>query len=212
MYANIFAIIINFFKRRDMSIIKTVGKILLCLFLAIVLASAATWFMLRRSSDDWIRSGPWRTSLTAGTQTSGMYSRALNAVAGIGSMRPSEALYFMANTDSDGEPLSHASTYRIEGQDPDAQWWSLVAYAGIYGSLIPNPLNIYSVSMTTVTRNPDGSWTVRLSRQKQPDNWLPLAEQDTRLTLIFRCFGPSSALLDNPAASRLPQIILEDGQ
>lgn len=196
-------------ERRLMSIIKTIGKILLCLVLAIVLASLATWYSFSSARSN-IVIGPWNTTIRADTQTGGIYNRLRTADLG-GALRPSEALYFTANTDSDGERLSHSCTYRIEGRDPDSRWWSITPYTG-YGSLIANPHHLYSVSKTTVDRKSDGSWTVRLSRQEQPENWLPLATDDSALTIILRCYGPSSALLDNPAATRFPQIILEDCQ
>jgi hypothetical protein len=140
-----------------------------------------------------------------------MYDRIRTAKL-LGGMRSSEALYFSAVTDSNGEPLSNACTYRIEGHDPDTRWWNITAYNRSSGALIPNPGHLYSVSKTTVVRKPDGSWTVRLSRQQQPENWLPLGADDSALRINLRCYGPSSALLDNPAANRLPQVILEGCQ
>jgi hypothetical protein len=193
-----------------MSIVKMLGKILLCLVLAIVLASLASWYAFS-SLQRTIEIGPWKTTFTSeDSQTGGLYSRIRKANWG-GGMRPSEALYFLATTDSKGERLSHSCTYRIEGNDPDARWWSITAYTSA-GSLIANPHHLYSISKTTVVRKSDGSWTVRLSRQKQPENWMPLAAEDSAFAVILRCYVPSTAFLTNPTAYPLPQILFEGCQ
>jgi len=192
-----------------MSIIKTIGKILLSLVLAIVLASLATWYSFN-SMHKTIEIGPWKTIIRDDSQTGGIYHRFRNADWG-GGLRPSEALYFTTSTDSKGKRLSHACTYHIEGHDPDSRWWSITAYTGS-GSLIANPHHIYSISKTTVDRKSDGSWTVRLSRQKQLENWIPLAAEDSAFSIILRCYVPSTAFLDNPADYPLPKIISEGCQ
>ena len=192
-------------------VVKTTGKILLCLILAMALAGGVTWLTLR-SRGDGIHNGPWMTGLSVGSEHAGVYERARMAVFGIWALRSSETIYFTALTDSAGKQLSHSCSYRIEGTDPDTRWWSITPYEGAGLRLIGNPIHRYSVSKTTVARRADGSWIVRLSRREQPENWLPLAQTDSRLTLALRCYNPTDAFRASLATVHLPRIISEGCQ
>ena len=187
--------------------IKAIGKVLLCLLVSVVLAALATWYALRAPGDV-ITNGPWQTYLGGGSQAGGMYARARMAVSGLWGLRASETIYFVAHKDSGGKPLSHACNYRIEGSDTDSRWWSITPYES-QGRFIANPGKRYSFSKTTAVRNPDNTWTLRLSRFEQPINWLPLSQKDGELTLVLRCYNPSITLLADPAAASLPRIVLE---
>ena len=110
-----------------------------------------------------------------GSEQAGLYLRARIASYGLWAMRSSEAVYFSTAMDSAGSRLRHDCTYRIEGTDPDTRWWSLTVYNDDH--FIPNPLNRYSLSKTTVKREADGSWAMRLSRAPQEGNWLPSGDE-----------------------------------
>jgi hypothetical protein len=72
--------------------------------------------------------------------------------------------------------------------------------------LIPNPLDRYSFSKTSVRRRSDGRWLVSFSPHEQEENWLPGATVDGKLKLVLRCYGPFPGLLENPGIAELPHI------
>jgi hypothetical protein len=73
--------------------------------------------------------------------------------------------------------------------------------------LIPNALNRYSFSKTTVARSADGSWKIYLSPRYQPENWLPSGEPSGRVTLLLRLYNPGPALVSGRETARLPEIL-----
>jgi hypothetical protein len=153
-----------------------------------------------------IENGPWVTDLNLSSGRTGLYARARAARHAPYALRATEAIYFVAITDSEGNPLRRGCTYRIEGRDPDARWWSVAAYHE--NRLIPNPRNRYSYCKTTVKRRADGSWAVHFSPRPQRENWLPSAAENGRLKLVFRCYGPSREVLEHADAIALPSILL----
>jgi len=189
-----------------------VMKPLLRLSLSVAIAGAAAYssvsFMLDRLARP-IQVGAWITSLTVGSENSGPYQRARIARTGIWALDASEVIYFTANTDSRGFPLSHDAVYRIEGSDLDTRWWSITAYNDDH--FIPNPLDRYSFSQTAVDREIDGTWIIRLSREQVPGNWLPSGQRTGTIVLTLRCYNPSQRMIDDPGGVRVPEIIRETG-
>jgi hypothetical protein len=72
--------------------------------------------------------------------------------------------------------------------------------------LIPNSLGRYSFSQTTVTRNAEGRWRIRLSPQQHAENWLPTGEPQGNFLLTLRLYGPGRDTLANLESISLPQI------
>jgi hypothetical protein len=90
-------------------------------------------------------------------------------------MNRREAIYWGTSVDSTGEPLHCSRTYRIDGVDPDTRWWCMTVYQDQF--FIPNPLDRYSFSKTDVQRNPDDSWTIKVSAEEQPGSWCRFRER-----------------------------------
>jgi hypothetical protein len=175
----------------------------LTLLTAFMLAVFATRFLLRRAPPH-RKNGVWHVDLTPGSEHAGIYTRAFIAWNSLFALRAPEAVYFTALHDSDGKRLECAATYSIEGQDPDARWWSLTAYKN--HRLIPNPLGRYSFSQTSVSRSTGGRWRIRVSPQYQPENWLPTGEPEGNLGLTLRLYGPARDTLANLESISLPHI------
>lgn len=186
--------------------VQFILKLLSCTLIAVVLAFLSGWLMLKTPRGG-IANGPWRTDPTTGSARAGLYHRARVATFGIWALDSSEVVYFFTETDSGGNPLKSNCTYRIVGRDPDTRWWSITAYLDDH--YIPNPINRYSYSKTTVEREPDGSWVITLAPEKQGRNWLPSGERGGTLNVSLRNYNPGRTLIETPGNVELPRVIRE---
>ena len=154
-----------------------------------------------------INNGPWSTNLATGSEKADPYLRAVIAVFGLLALNPPETMYFSTSKDSDGSPLNGNCTYRIEGKAPDARWWSITVY-GADGYLIPNTER-YSYSLTDMTPDSNGVYTIYLSKTRHADNWLSLGNEST-FNLSLRLYNPAPYVRNNPGTAELPRIIKDD--
>jgi len=113
--------------------------------LATALGLGSAWLVLKRGDAFGAHAGPWRANLLAGSADADLYSRARVAVGGLLALNRAETMYYVAATDSDGQPLQSRCRYRVSGPPPKARWWSLTAYAEDY-YLFPNEQRRYSVN------------------------------------------------------------------
>jgi hypothetical protein len=179
-------------------------KVLAALVGGIVLGLIATWAtVIRGTMAGGVSDGPWRTSLYAGSRQGGPYLRAGIAVHGLLALNRAETIYYTAASDSEGHALSGDCIYQIEGRDPPARWWSLTAY-GADDFLIPNAAERYSVSLNSVARRADGSFTVTLSKGSGGANWIPVS--DGAFNVSLRLYNPQRAVAADPAHVALPTI------
>jgi hypothetical protein len=156
--------------------------------------------------DTSVANGPWRTNLAAGGTGADAYTRIFVALTGLLALNKNETIYYNATTDSAGAALDGACTYRIEGRDPDARWWSFTVYGNDH-FLVDTPTKRYSVSKTSVIRAPDGTFIVRLSTTEEASNWIATSPDGFQITL--RLYNPGASVKDNPATAPLPAIVKE---
>lgn len=154
-----------------------------------------------------IEVGPWGSNGAIGSTGADMYTRARVALYGLFALDRKETMYFTADRDSGGEPLSGNCTYRIEGRDLAARWWSVTAY-GPDSFLIANEANVFSFAKTTVKREADGSYIVRVSAEKQQGNWLPVKAGEA-FDLTARFYNPDPSVAADPNSAVLPSIVKE---
>lgn len=154
-----------------------------------------------------LNSGPWVTTLAAGSTDADMYTRARVALFGLLALSKEETMYYRASSDSAGERLSGDCTYVVEGADLAAHWWAITAYR-LDGFLIPNDAGIYSFARTTVERGADGRYVVRLSAERQEGNWLPVKAGDD-FDLTARLYNPEASVYSAPQEAELPSIVKE---
>lgn len=179
-------------------------KIVAVVVVGTLLGLAITWLSIYRPG--WggaVSDGPWQTSLDVGSKDAGIIERARVAVHGLLALNRQETIYYSTSVDSDGGALSGACTYQLTGRDPPARWWSITAY-GSDDFLIPNAANRYSVSVNTVARRADGSFTLILSKANGGVNWIPVGED--RFSLSLRLYNPGKAVTADPAHVPLPTI------
>jgi hypothetical protein len=183
-------------------------RLLGALVLAALLGFGSAWYQVAWSPSMGvaIKNGPWRTDLTAGGSNADIYTRARVALFGLLALNKSETIYYTARGDSAGDAFDAKCSYRIEGHDPDARWWSFTVY-GNDSFLVPNPQNKYSVSKNSVVRSTDGTFTVRLSGSAEAQNWIATSPDGFDVTL--RLYNPGPTVLADPAGVALPSITKE---
>lgn len=120
------------------------------------------------------RVGPWTAWPDVGSNAPNPYTRGHLAREASLQLGQAEGLQFIATTDSAGEPLTLACSYRIEGKTPLATFWSLVAVdpQGRNLAAAGQPLALRS---TDIARANDGSIIINVGTMLQPSNWLELA-------------------------------------
>jgi hypothetical protein len=183
-------------------------RVLAAILLALALGLGSAFLAVRSGlAGGEVRVGPWRTSLTTGSASAGLYTRARVAVGGLLALAPSETIYFTAASDADGEPLRADCDYLLEGGELPARWWSITAY-GADHFLIPNAAGRYSISKTTVARGADGRWRARVSTQPGDGNWIPSGDPGARgaISLTARLYNPQANVARDPASAALPSL------
>ena len=151
--------------------------------------------------------GPWTTNVTFGSTSADMYTRTRVALVALFANNSSETLYYRATSDSDGAPLSGDCSYLLEGTDLPARWWSIAAY-GPDNFLIANEANVYSRSRSTVEREANGHFVIRVSSAKQDGDWLPVKAGES-FDLTARLYNPDASVSADPASAALPRIVRE---
>lgn len=178
------------------------------LLVAVIAGLASVyWSLGARLSPISTTSGTWQTGTTYGSIDADMHTRAAVALFGLLALDQRETIYYVAATDDTGEPLRGDCTYLLAGRDLAARWWSITAY-GTDKFLIPNDENRYSYSQTSVARNADGGYAIRLSATSQPGNWLPVKAGET-FDVLARFYLPNASIYHDPAGADMPTITRE---
>jgi len=176
---------------------------------ALLLGIGSAWWAINSHLPP-IRNGAWRYDPLVGSVAADPYLRARVAKVALLALTNSEALYFFAVADDDGNPLRCDQSYRVEGRDFDSRWWSITAYdADTF--LILNQQDRYSYNMTNLERTADGGYTIFLARSPRPGNWIPTGDGET-FSLALRIYNPAPAVHEHVGTIALPRIIREEGR
>ncbi len=179
----------------------------------IALGAAWTWSQLRLHAGFGVAAGPWQVNLLAGSPDADALTRTRVAIGGLLALNRDETMYFVATRDSEGQPLRARCRYRILGVPPQAQWWSVTAYAqDLY--LFPDTERRYSINSATATLDAQGRFQVQTGPQPPAGDrpagptWLP-TPGDGDLVLTLRVYHPSPALQADPGRPDAPRILSE---
>lgn len=152
-----------------------------------------------------VQVGPWTTNLDVGSRAASPWLRAGVALGGFLALDRSETLYFAAFDDDDGRTLSRRCSYRVEGDVPDARWWSVTVY-GADGFLISNRARRYAFGASDGVRR--GAVTMELAPRSDDPRVVPLGDEpaDASFSLALRLYEPSPTIVRDPRRARLPRI------
>ena len=159
--------------------------------------------------------GPWRVNPSMALKSK--KQRALIAMVGLFALRETEVVYYSADVDSNGNPLSSAHDYKLVGAVPDARYWNYTLY-GEDDFLIPNPDKIYSYNSSSITYEPFDSnnpemqhiksptYEMHISKTSKDKNWLPSGD-NKKIVITLRMYNPSKEVYQDLTKVPLPQII-----
>lgn len=184
-------------------------KVLATVIVALVLGIGSALRSVRAGVEaQSVANGAWRTSAHVGAASADPSLRAVVALTGLLALNQSETIYYTAMTDDAGAPLRSECTYRVEGTDPAARWWSITAYAAD-SYLIPNPEKAYSVDRTRVRRDGDGRFRIRVGGPPGDANHIATGAPGEDISLTLRLYHPDAGVAADLAGTPLPTIHAE---
>src|SRR5215467_11907535 len=142
------------------------------------------------------------------TDTMGVYGnyylkRAIVALIGLGANQPDDAIYPVAISDSDGNPVMAENKYVLhfskDELPPVDAFWSLTMYDA-EGFQVANPISRFAIGdRDPLSFNGDGSLDLYIQNENpgsdKEANWLP-APKSGRLGLTLRLYAPQPQALD----------------
>lgn len=154
---------------------------------------------------DAVRTTSWKGWPHAGLAGADPYTRAgvtrLNGFP----LNGGDGLTLFAETDSDGERLIGSCHYRISGQTPPAQWWTLTIYDADDRRPIANPAGRFGFTSAEIIRDHDGSFDIDIAPEIRPGNWLPTGS-GASFVLVLRLYNEPAALGGRIDADSLPRV------
>jgi hypothetical protein len=156
--------------------VRFVFHLILMFAVALTVGFGLSWYALTDNRFfGTVQSGPWIAWPDAGSPEPNPYTRAHVIRTGTLQLGQSEGLQFSASTDSDGQPLTRACSYRIEGQTPVSTFWTLAAVDEA-GRNVARPETRLALRSSNIVRTgEDGRIVVHVGTQLAPGNWLELA-------------------------------------
>jgi hypothetical protein len=136
--------------------------------------------------------GAWQAFPNLHTADADPYAKAHRSRTGELLYGTAEGLEFTADADDSHGRLNARCSYRISGQTPPARLWTLFSIGPDGKPLTSANGRPTALNSWIALRNPDSSFTISVSQDAQPGNWLAVPDNGSfRLVLT---------LLDTPAA------------
>ncbi|MEP3421638.1 MAG: DUF1214 domain-containing protein [Erythrobacter sp.] len=148
-----------------------------------------------RRSTDGIEINGWRGDLAQGSSDASPYLRARIARHGLLALAKTEAIYFISNTDSDGQPLTEECTYHVSGGPIPAGWWSITLYNE--ANFLPD--NNDEALSFDATQSGDGEWAAIISPSSPAEDGSWISSRNAgKFDLTLRLYMPEDRALTDP--------------
>lgn len=134
-----------------------------------------------------VNTGPWSAWPFVGGAEVDPYTSAKATADGTIPLGAAEGLAFEAITDQQGNALQKNCSYEIAGNTSAARLWTLSAYDLKGRLVVEEDNNLSSIFSGNITRYPDSSFLLKLSRVPQSGNWVPL-NSTGKFKLILRLY------------------------
>ncbi len=199
-------------RYRHAPLLAFAGRIVLFILGGITIGSVSAWYMIENGSAlTTSQSGSWQLWIHDGDVGADPYTLAHMSRKGRLPITSSNALYFAATHDSEGEKIAADCDYALDGKPLASDWWSLAVYSPD-GRHIKNNSARSSINSSSALRYENGSYTIHLARRARPGNWIEIAGEND-LTLMLRLYGihaSKNAQRSNSIEQNLPIIRRQD--
>jgi hypothetical protein len=186
--------------------VSTVLLVIYATVLALGLGFGSAWWML---SGDYpfgvVAIGAWKAAPAVGSPKADPYSRAILTRRGDVSLAIGEGLTLSARVDSTGRALDSACSYRIGTTTPQSRFWTLTLYDKA-GAVATTELGRSGFTSSEVLRDQEGHFTIELSRDARPGNWLQLPAEGTFMLVLRLYDTPASAASASLDPASIPKI------
>jgi hypothetical protein len=153
---------------------------------------SAYWAVSRDYPFGQVRAGPWEAVPRVGSREADPYARAVIARSAEIPLAIGEGLTLTATADDAGRSLDARCAYRVGSATPQTRYWTLTLYDS-EGNPVSSELQRSGFTSAELVRGADGRFSIAISREPMPGNWLRTPEQG-RLSLALR-------LYDTPVAA-----------
>lgn len=185
--------------------VPTALLILYTLLLALGLGLGSAYLVMKGDPPfGSVKLGPWKVWPKLGSPEADPYMRAIIARRGDVPLATGEGLALTATVDSDGNPLDASCSYQIGSVAPAARLWTLTLYDE-NGRLLTSDLGRSSFTSAEIIRDADDRFTIALSRNLQPGNWLQ-SPPSGPFTAVLRLYDPPGAAATILKESTFPSI------
>lgn len=167
-------------------------------------AGSAVWATRAKGMGGENYSG-WSGSRVTGSPDADPWLRAQVAFSGLLALQRSQAIYFTARADSQGQPLREACRYRIDGQAMPGKWWSVTVYAA--DNYLPvNSDDALSFDATEVKPDAAGKWTAFAATRPEPGQPWVSTRGAGNFDMTLRIYQPDKSAQDDYRSIPMPTI------
>lgn len=128
--------------------------------------------------------GTWTAYPGAGSPNADPYARARAARTGRIALGSAEGLVFTAKNDSEGQPLSAACRYMIQGKTAAARAWTLRITDEQFFPVSSTEDDAQTAHSGSVLRKQDGSFAIEVSPSPSSGNWVQSVGSGERVFVI----------------------------
>lgn len=155
--------------------------------------------------DATIRNGAWNANRKMEMGRDRLLTARI-ATAATFALDPSEAVYMVAEGDTERRKFDAAYDYIIEGDSRwlNARYWSITMYAPDF-FLVPNEAQRFSFNVMNTTFDEQGGFRIHISSKKQEGDWLP-SVSNGHFYLLLRLYHPEPAFFGHLNEVPLPTI------
>jgi hypothetical protein len=163
---------------------------------------SARWLIARSAHAVPVSAGAWKIWLV-GSGTDDPYGTVHYLITG--RLPPANRVrIYETERDDDGALFDSDCVYKVSGSERGARWWELAIIDPLTGPIFDGNAPINGISSAQIIGDPNATFTVTISREPKPGNWISPGEL-TRyaLTVSLRSARPHQTI---EPAEALPRI------
>jgi hypothetical protein len=156
--------------------LSSAALVIYAISLALLLGFGSTYWAV---SGDYlfgkVRAGVWQGAPRVGSRDADPYARAVVARNAEIPLGVGEGITLTATSDDAGRPLQSTCVYRVGSTTPQARYWTITLHDED-GRPVFSELERSGFTSAEVLRDAEGRFTILVSRNPMPGNWLRMPE------------------------------------